>query len=157
MSPAALSTAMVERPDPRRFHQCDRRRALGRDKIAALGRRLQKLRRPVLDHLVRLGDARLAISEFEQGMDEEGLDHLALLVRVLEHVPRIGAIPLSLEADVLHHGEEGAALRRVDQIVDDRRGSVPHRPRPDWRRKARASASTGSDPALRSFAASTPM
>ena len=54
------------------------------------------------------------------GMDEEGLDHLALLVRVLEHMPGVGAVPLPLEADVLHHGEKGAAVRRVDQIFDDR-------------------------------------
>ena len=53
-------------------------------------------------------------------MDEEGLDHLALLVGILEHMPRVGAVAPPLEADVLHHGEEGAAVRRVDQIFDDR-------------------------------------
>ena len=45
---------------------------------------------------------------------------LPWLARVLEHVPRVGAVAPPLEADVLHHGEKGAALRRVDQIFDDR-------------------------------------
>ena len=56
--------------------------------------------------LVGHGHARLAVFEFERGVDEEGFDHLPDLVRVLENVPGVGAVAPSLEADIAHHGEE---------------------------------------------------
>src|SRR5271165_2840408 len=53
-------------------------------------------------------------------MDEERLDDLAGLVRVLEDVPCVSAVAPPLEADILHYGEEGGAVLRVDRIFFDR-------------------------------------
>ena len=79
----------------------------------------------LLHHLVGDGDARLTILEFEHGMDEVGLYPLAFLIRVLEHMPRVGAVPPPLEADILHHREEGQVVLGVDPIFGDREDWAP--------------------------------
>src|SRR6202167_2354604 len=90
------------------------RRALRRNEIADTGGRLQELGRLVFHSLIRHGHARLAVFEFERGVDEEGFDHLPDLVRVLENVAGVGAVAASLEADIAHHGEErGLSFRSI--------------------------------------------
>src|SRR5580658_3129437 len=92
---------------------------LWRNEIADLGRRLQELGRLIFHNLVGHGHARLAVFEFERGVDEEGLDHLPDLVRVLENVPGVGAVAPALEADIAHHREERGVVLLVDQKTGD--------------------------------------
>ena len=58
-------------------------------------------------------------------MDEVGLDHLALFIGVLKHMPGVAAVAPAFEANVVHHDEEGSAILGVDPIFPDRQDRAP--------------------------------
>ena len=81
--------------------------------------------------------------EFEQRLNEKGLDDPAADLRVLENAPRVSAVALSLEADFMDQRQEGFKVFRVDQVFD----SQQDRPLVVLNRDARTPASASASKA----------